>query len=768
MHFIHPTLAWGFALVAAPVVIHLLNLLRQRRVAWAAMDFLLQSHRKRRHWIWLQQLILLLLRMTAVALAVAMLARMVTEERWSEWLQPQKLHYFLVVDDSYSMSDRSGAVTALDRGVAGISSLVERLLQQPHAQQYTLIRLSHAASHATRTDQRDDTKVPLSATEFLARSFESIDDEVWQQAWSQMISTETAARPEAAFDTLLQLIRQRPDEHPVAMVFSDFRKDQWADNAQVKRVLSELTSLGVDIEFIQTVDQQHPNLTITALAQQTPRAAANVPVVFSIEVTNHGTEVVDDIPIHLRTKSFSSAQDTRGQVQDLPDLAIDQLAPGQTAEVRAQVVFASAGQHAVEAALDPDAIETDNHRWAIVDTVDVLPTLIVTDAESIVDGFYLQSVFQPDPAIQTGVRPVVESVNYLRQASLEQLADFATLYLLDLPALDPIVYQKLTSYVEQGGGLACFAGPTSDTPFWNQGREATSEENSGPLFDFTARRVAQLAVDRREGEFDFQPNHSIFQVLQGDRNPWLPAIRIERHIEVAWPDEQQANTPWTVAAKLRSGTPLALVRAAGRGRVAAVMTTLGPRWNNWAKQPSFVVFALRLQEYLTIPDRQTRDRPLAQQWHWTKLPHDVRDRFTLWYPGADPFGEGLTTTGSIRKDDESAYIPSESMLLDPYGTSGRGVYSLQFVDASGGLEVERFAVNVDPTEGDLRFLTAAELIASYPDATLEVRATDDLLAGVAGNETTDWSHLLFTPLALVLLCEQFLAYWLSYHPRGAN
>jgi len=43
-----PLVWWGLPLAAAPVLIHLINLLRQRRVKWAAMEFLLASQRKYR------------------------------------------------------------------------------------------------------------------------------------------------------------------------------------------------------------------------------------------------------------------------------------------------------------------------------------------------------------------------------------------------------------------------------------------------------------------------------------------------------------------------------------------------------------------------------------------------------------------------------------------------------------------------------------------------------------------------------------------------
>ena len=71
MQFIYPPLTWAFLLVLVPLMIHLINLMRQRRVKWAAMEFLLKSNQKHRRWIWLKQLLLLFLRMLVVAAIVA-------------------------------------------------------------------------------------------------------------------------------------------------------------------------------------------------------------------------------------------------------------------------------------------------------------------------------------------------------------------------------------------------------------------------------------------------------------------------------------------------------------------------------------------------------------------------------------------------------------------------------------------------------------------------------------------------------------------------
>ncbi len=73
--FLNPLLLWGSALAAIPLIIHILNRRRFRRVRWAAMEFLLRAFKKNRRRARFEQLLLLLLRMLLVALAAFLLSR---------------------------------------------------------------------------------------------------------------------------------------------------------------------------------------------------------------------------------------------------------------------------------------------------------------------------------------------------------------------------------------------------------------------------------------------------------------------------------------------------------------------------------------------------------------------------------------------------------------------------------------------------------------------------------------------------------------------
>src|SRR2546423_11462289 len=97
------TMIAGAALVSSPIVIHLINRLRYRRVRWAAMEFLLKSQKRNRRRLIIEQLILLLLRIMLVLLIGLLLARFVSDAL--ALTQPQGSLHVVVLDDTASTGD---------------------------------------------------------------------------------------------------------------------------------------------------------------------------------------------------------------------------------------------------------------------------------------------------------------------------------------------------------------------------------------------------------------------------------------------------------------------------------------------------------------------------------------------------------------------------------------------------------------------------------------------------------------------------------------
>src|SRR4051812_44614347 len=109
MSFLHPSLFWwGLPLLAVPIIIHLINMMRHRRVKWAAMEFLLASQKRHRTWIILKQLLLLLLRILAVAAIVLMVSQPLLRNNLGAMLGGTRTHHIVLLDDSFSMADHWG------------------------------------------------------------------------------------------------------------------------------------------------------------------------------------------------------------------------------------------------------------------------------------------------------------------------------------------------------------------------------------------------------------------------------------------------------------------------------------------------------------------------------------------------------------------------------------------------------------------------------------------------------------------------------------
>src|SRR5437879_2329611 len=92
----------GGALISSPIIIHLINRMRFRRIRWAATEFLLKSQKRNRRRLIIEQLLLLLLRCLLIALAVMLVSQYKTGELTHE----RERRIVIVVDDTYSMDQQ--------------------------------------------------------------------------------------------------------------------------------------------------------------------------------------------------------------------------------------------------------------------------------------------------------------------------------------------------------------------------------------------------------------------------------------------------------------------------------------------------------------------------------------------------------------------------------------------------------------------------------------------------------------------------------------
>ena len=209
------------------MLIHLINMMRHRRVEWAAMEFLLLSQKKHRTWVILKQLLLLLLRMLAVAAVVLMVAQPLLRNQLGNLLGGTRTHHIVLLDDSFSMSDRWADTDAFAEAKKVVERIGANAARQDRLQSFTLLRFSRA-QRSQRAAEPDLLKQPV-GSEFG----DKIDGAAGQDEGHAdgRRAAARACRPSAS------CWATNDGEQRILYLVSDFRARQWNEPADLRKEL---------------------------------------------------------------------------------------------------------------------------------------------------------------------------------------------------------------------------------------------------------------------------------------------------------------------------------------------------------------------------------------------------------------------------------------------------------------------------------------------------------------------------------------------------
>jgi len=734
--FVYNALGWGLLLVGVPVLIHLINMLRHRRVEWAAMEFLLVSQRKNRTWVILKQLLLLLLRMAAVAAVVAMIAQPKLRNRFGRFFGGVNTHHIVLLDDSFSMADRWADTSAFNQAKKVVEQIGAAAVRETEINSFTLLRFSQVAQLA-RGKQPDMLRKLVNREDFPQRLAKLLAD---------MPVSESSAGPAPALQTITQLLGDPSDERRIVYLVSDFRTRQWDEPTDLVSQLTALNRSAVELHLIDCAEGQRPNLAITRLAPPEGIRAAGVPFFMEVTVRNHGPVAAREVNVLLEEAGRARAPVT-----------IAEIPPGEEVTERFLAHFPSEGEHRVVARLKSDAVATDNARFDVVRLPLDVPVLLIDGSIDAWDARFLSIALSPGGSVRTGLSPQIETPRFLSRSPLER---FRTITVANVDRLDPAAVEALEAYVAGGGGAAFFLGQQTDGRFIT---EQLYHDGEG-LFPLPVTTPQVLLVDRLQQAPDLQVSpHPAFRILAGKRNSFLPMVTIERYFAVPEMWDPEPDSTVRVIARLRNGAPLVVEQQFGEGRVVAFLTTAAPAWNNWARNPSFAVIMQELQAYLAEKPSLEKTHLVSSELRLDLDPEQYLPKIQF----ITPAGETAATAASALNSSGvyEARLTTEGRLqLGMADTPSSGIYQAQLTRIDGEPEQRSFAVNVDPEEGALATLNGPQLAERLAgvDYTYDqaVSFQYDIGESPRGNL---WRWVLYA-LVVLLVCEQLLAWSASYHP----
>lgn len=751
-HFLNPALFWpGLALVSLPIIIHLINRLRYKRVRFAAMEFLLASEQKNRRRVLIEQLLLLLARILLVLMILALIARLIVDPKHLSLFQGARTHHVVLLDDTGSMRDRIGEQSAFDTARDVLQGIISQGAQRPGTQRITVVAMSNPSETTSGLTERD------------------VDSQLVDDAAVQLQDLSCSfggGNPATALAAVRQRLSSDRASEKVLHIISDFRRSDWYDNGALVSELESLDDSNVSLNFVRLVDEQHENLAITELTGAVETAAVGVPMTLRAQVMNSGKR-------EIQAAKLSVALDGQALNRREP---LPPIPAGESREVVFDVDFASSGLHRVEVSLEEDALEADNIRRLAVDVPQANPVLIIDGTPGAIQGLYVADALAADQSV-TGYAVTIDGPEGLRKRVLQE---YALIYMLNVPDLAPDATEAVRKYVREGGGLAFYVGETINATYYNKEFYA---EGKGLLPAQLGFSPSLLAAQTAKVPDLTVTDHPVFAILAGQENPLIDFVKINAFfpIDRVSPMAEGAK----VIASLRDGSPLMIEHEFGRGRVLTCLTAAGPAslsetlqklavnpespgeqppttWNNWASgtaSPTFVVAQLEVAKRLARKDRALPRRLVGEE---------ISDTLDLAVYRDDV--EIVTPDDQIikLKADHGAAADAAATQTAAFAyreTLAPGVYGLRKFRRDQTSQETLLAYNVPPQESRLELITDDQLRKqlSNVEFTIQAPGARDWLRRESPGEDVRW--WILWGLIVIGLLEQTLASRVSYH-RG--
>ncbi len=762
---LNPALAGFAALLAVPLVIHLLNRRRYRTVPWAAMEFLLTAYQKRRKKLQVENLLLLLLRCAIpVILALAFARPYFGADSVLAGLGEPKREVVVVLDESYSMSRRVGNGTLFQAGIEQIRRLLAGL-KADREDRVTLLTVGkeprlHCVSAGFGDFERK--LAALSRPQYeradLARALDLLLDEV--------LDKQVLADPEVwllsdfqglTFDELAADIAARdvaPDD-PTA-------SDGAAAGAAASTLVSRLRRLGErsTLHLVNLTDGTLPpeNAAVTDLRASEPLAIQGQALRLTASVTRQG-----------RATSGSG----RFRIGDLERPVTFRYDSEGKASVELYHSCATEGDLGVEFRVDEDELLDDDARFLRLPVKKSLPVLVVDGAPSGGDPLagsagglvlILDPLFNDLEAAdqRRWFEPTVVPWYDLSRTKPD-FAKYAAVIFVDVREIEAErVLPELATYVDGGGGVLFLLGEEVRAETWNERLWKGDGSGLMPLrlgaeplggaYDPAAGRARRDAPFRIEIAEELHP---AIRTFADDRRRLYLRFPIFRF----WPFDPEPAGGYALPKDARillrhegSGAPVLIDHRVGRGRTLWLnLSGTDDSWSNFSRTASaFFPLVWDMLNFLSVRDPGDHDLPIGGV-------------IARGYP-APPRAWSVVAPGGFARSFEVP--PREAVRglwrLEPYSdTRVPGLYALDVQFDGEELPVhELFAVNIDATESDLRCLereAVESLLARVRHQYHSREIPTDAAEQAPERQGEIWKRLVLALLALLLL-ETLLAW----------
>lgn len=666
MDVLNPWMLAGLAGVLLPLLIHLLARRRLPVIDWGAMQFLQTSPYSRRSFA-IDDWVLLLLRMSALALLALALARpWIAGNRlgWSRWVPARDVA--VVLDGSFSTA-------VLHEG---------RPVQEALRDEVRTLLAGLSAGSTVQIFDAREAVIPLLPRRSAAA--------VAAAASLQDLRPPTgSSHLPAAILTACRDLLDTAQIHREVIVFADHQARAWrpGDAAAWAAVDGQLRQSAVPPR-ISVIGQRPQNESVDDVGWE------------EVRLSRERLVPGQSVTIHGQLKNWGPTPQQRRVWCVLNGRPVAEhqttvrLPPGYTVPVSFEVQLPSTGPHALALRSEADALPGNDHTEFIAEVVTGVKVLLVDGTPS--DDPLRSEIFFAHAALEnTG-----ESGGWVNLTTVpistftgEMLAGQDVVVLANIAPLGKDGVLRLEQFVTRGGAVLVTLGDQSST---GEAKEHAEWRDWLPV---------ELKAWHDPTDATSTPTHVAADSLA---LPWLERFRPERGGELC---DATFRGWWTtsapprgvreeaqVIARFANGDPWLVSSRHGKGTVVVATSTLDADGNTLPARPDYVALLHELLLAMSEPPER-RNIAAGEPIPWP--PVNPKMQFDY----LDPWGTPLATEASPRQTWTTARWPGVYVAAVTDSQRPRGSDPTLLC---GTAEIEAFAVQVDGQEADRTPLTDAE------------------------------------------------------------
>jgi hypothetical protein len=410
MRFVHPEILWALTALAVPVLIHLFNFRRYKKIAFSSVSFLKEVKSETTKSSKIRHLLILLCRLLAFAALIFAFAQPFFPTALSEKMNGARA-VSVYIDNSLSMQGQQEGVSFLESSKQKASALVGSFSNND--------RFQIVSNNFKGTDQRLLSK-----------------DEALQAIQGISFSPETK-QLSAVFDRQRDILGKSAADIHLYYWISDFQRNT-CDIQEITNAQNEV------VTAIPATQQLQSNLSIDSIYFSTPQRILNNSDTLLVVIQNHSAEEINNIPLSVELDGIQKAVSS----VTLPAHGITTM----------PVAFSTTqtGFHYGSVRInDYPLVFDDVHYFAysISEKINIL-NIVGNEQQNI------SQLFAEDPQYNFNTASA-SSIS----ADAVQASNF--IILQGLQTLSPQLIGDLSSYVEQGGTIFIIPHSVSDLLSYN-------------------------------------------------------------------------------------------------------------------------------------------------------------------------------------------------------------------------------------------------------------------------------------------------------------